>query len=488
MDLVRVAGIAQMLMICHCLFLFGEGAIPQCQAQEKSAEADKSKTKVETVEPAPTPTELATPAKVEVSPVASDTQIADRLNRILDATEWFTETKVTSDQGVVFLYGKTKQKEYREWAATLASKTSDVVAVVNHIEVTEQATWDLTPAWYELRQMGRRAIQSLPIAILALFILLLTWIAAIYTARVVDYLARRRMPSALLRQVLTRAVMFPVWIIGIYFVLRVSGLTQMALTVLGGTGLAGLVIGIAFQNIAENFLASILISLQRPFQPNDLVEVAGHKGLIQRVTARGTVLIGLDGNHVQIPNALIYKSVIRNFSANQNARLDFSFAISLNDSACRAQELALQVLVDHPAVLDSPAPTVLIEELAPSMVKLRVFAWINARENDAGKTKSALLRLIKKTLEEESISLADPAREVVFPGSLPAFDRNNYLKHDPAKLRRNQPRGSNQESGEVSQPAEGSLKSDEDMIKQQSAQSRDLEAGPDLLRQHANGD
>lgn len=338
----------------------------------------------------------------------------------------------------------------------------------------------------EVRQMGRRSIQSLPLFGLALIILNITLIASIYTGRVFNYVTEKSMPSPLLRQVMTRVVMIPVWIIGIYFVLRISGLTQMALTVLGGTGLAGLIIGIAFQNIAENFLASILTSVQRPFQPNDFVDVAGYQGLIQRVTARGTILITPEGNHVQIPNALIYRSVIRNFTANPNSRLDFSIAVGLGNSACHAQELALKVLKDHPAVLKSPEPMVLVEELAPSMVKLRAYAWINVRENDGLKTKSALMRLNKRAYDEKAIGLADPEPEVVFPRGLSTLklDGNSKRDHESsahrtAKVERQKMLAS--ETDQVSHPAEGNLQNDEEIMKQQAAQSRELESGPDLL-------
>jgi len=80
-------------------------------------------------------------------------------------------------------------------------------------------------------------------------------------------------------------------------------MTQVALTLAGGTGLLGLALGIAFREITENFLASIYLSIQKPFEVGDLVEVTGLLGYVQRVTARTTILMTLDGNHVQIPNA-----------------------------------------------------------------------------------------------------------------------------------------------------------------------------------------
>src|SRR3954469_18722865 len=301
-------------LLCFVI-LFAATCAPLA-AQDDPPEAKTPKTEkkadADTTAKAPLP---ATPQKVQVSPSATDTEIKTRLQRILQATEWFENPEVKVDQGVVFLYGRTTLPEYREWAANLAAKTKDVVAVANHVEVTERSAWDFSPAWAEMRQMGRRSIQSLPMFVLSLLILVATFFAASGARHAVDFMVRHRMPAGLLRKVVLQAATIPVWLIGIYFVLRTSGLTQMALTVLGGTGLAGLIVGIAFQNIAENFLASLLISIQRPFQANDFIEVAGFQGLVQRVTARGTVLLTVDGNHIQIPNATIYKSIIRNFSA-----------------------------------------------------------------------------------------------------------------------------------------------------------------------------
>lgn len=419
------------------------------------------------------------PAKVDVAPAAGDREIADRLERILKATTWFEEPQVTVDEGVVFLHGRTKLTEYHDWAGKLAAKTQDVVAVVNLLEVTERPLWDLSPAWIEMRRLGRNAIQSLPLLGLAVVILAITFFVAGGAGRMADYLVQQRMPSAILRQVAARAAMIPVWLIGVYFVLRVSGLTQMAVTVLGGTGLAGLVLGIAFQNIAENFLAGILISLQRPFQTNDMIEVAGYQGLVQRVTARGTVLITPEGNHIQIPNAVIYKNVIRNFSANPNVRLDFKLGIGFDSSISDVQDLVMRVLRQHPAVLKTPEPLVLAEDLGPTIISIRAYFWINGKENDGGKTKSALLRLVKKELRLAGVRLPDPARDVLFPGGLPA------RRHD-GDFEPQRPRDA-EESTKAGRAAEGHLHSDEEMMKDQAANSRRLEEGADLLKSAANG-
>ena len=154
-----------------------------------------------------------------------------------------------------------------------------------------------------------------------------------------------------------------VFLFGIYIVLRVSGLTQLALTVVGGTGLIGLAVGIAFRDITENFLASIFLSMQRPFETGDLVEVTGVTGYVQQLNVRTTILMTLDGNLVQIPNASVYKSNLRNFTTNSNRREDFVVGIGYDDSINEAQEIARKVLADHPAVLNDPEPSVLADSL-----------------------------------------------------------------------------------------------------------------------------
>src|SRR5205823_2120159 len=141
-------------------------------------------------------------------------------------------------------------------------------------------------------------------------------------------------------------------------------------------------------------------------------------------------------------------------------------------------------------VLKTPEPLVLVEELAGSCVNLRVYFWINARENDGMKAKSSLLRLVKKALQDASISLADPDREVIVPRPIAVQMLRNSELHHPNGGERNPagllPDGKRTaESDKTSCHAEGHLRSDEEIMKQQADQSRQLEVGPDLLSDKA---
>lgn len=442
-------------------------------------------------EPVPEATaeELSAPEQVDVEPVAADQEIEQRLDEILRATGWFTGTTVAVRDGVVFLDGRTTSAEYRQWAGSLAQSTQDVAAVVNRIRVVEPLEWDLSPALAEMRNLWLRMLRLLPLIGLGLLILVIAWFVSMLARRVAFRALRTRLRSVLLRSVASWLVGIPLFLLGIYIVLQIFGLTRLAVTVLGGTGLAGLIVGIAFRDIMENFLASILISVRTPFLAGDRIEVAGYTGIVQRVTTRGTVLMLLNGNHVQIPNATIYRSNIVNYTANPQTRLEFTVGIGYEDSVSDAQEIILDVLTEHPVVLDQPESLVLVEELGAATVTLNILFWINSNQHDPFKVRSSVLRMVKQVLQESGISMPDEAREVIFPQGVPIVQPRS-LQTDAERAHRDgeapvlpqQKRPPlSRESTMVATAAEGDLSSEDEQIRQQARESRSPEEGPDLL-------
>lgn len=416
------------------------------------------------------------PSTVAVAEVTADEAIAGRLMRILKATEWFERLDVRVDEGIVFLQGVATNEQARTWAANLATKTEDVVAVVNRLDLATPSFWDLEPAWLELRALVSQLIRSLPLMLLALMLLVSSWVAAKQSSRACKFLLKKRLASPLLRDVVARTLSGLVFVAGLYLVLRVSGLSRLALTVIGGTGLFGLAIGFAFRDIAENFLASILISIQNPFARQDLIQVAGHEGYVQSVNMRSTLLMTRDGNHVQVPNATIYKEIIVNLTANPNTRDEFTVGIGYDNSIADAQSIALQVLQQHSAVVQDPEPLVLVDELGAATVNLTAYFWVDIAKYSSLKVRSALIRQVKDAFEQAEISMPDEARERIFPQGVPV----QQLSAQHASID-TQPRHEESES-QPAHAAEGSLSSDAQEIREQAQRARAPErAESDLL-------
>ena len=106
-------------------------------------------------------------------------------------------------------------------------------------------------------------------------------------------LLRRKFRKSLLQDVIARGVGILIFLLGVYLIFEIADLTGAALTIISGTGLLGIILGIAFRDITENFLASILLSIHNPFQTGDLVEIAEFTGYVQGLTMRVTLLMSL---------------------------------------------------------------------------------------------------------------------------------------------------------------------------------------------------
>jgi small-conductance mechanosensitive channel len=361
----------------------------------------------------------------------------------------------------------------------LAGKTSDVVAVVNRIQIPEISPWDVSPAVNELQALWKGALEKIPRVGFGLLILFLVLVAVKLIANGTRRILERRL-NPLLRDVAVRVLSVLVFLIGFYLVLQVAGLSGLATTVLGGTGLAGLVAGIAFRDILENYLSSILISIRNPFRIGDLVEIAGNTGIVQWVTTRGTVLMNQDGNHVQIPNATVYKSIIRNYTANPNRRDVFEVGIGFENDVSAAQGIALKVFEGHPAVLKDPEALVLVDRLGSATVNLKAYFWYDGTHYNGIKVRSSLIRFVKRAFEEQGISMPDEAREVLFPEGVPV----RMLEPAPAERTAMGEKEASPPvavSEAVTNEAEGDLASEEEHLREQARHARIPEEGSSLL-------
>ncbi|WP_324753244.1 mechanosensitive ion channel family protein [Roseovarius sp. Pro17] len=422
---------------------------------------------------------------ISVAPEVRDSEIADRLRRILLASEWFNPLTVSVREGIVFLDGQVETEERKEWARQLALRTEYVVAVVNRIDVKPQISWDLTPTWREIGKLADRVQWFAPLLVVSLLVLFLAWMLSRGVAALARRWLRKRIASPLLLQLAARALAIPVILIGIYLVLQIAGLTRLALTVLGGTGLIGIVLGLAFREIAENSLASILLSIRNPFRAGDWIEVGENQGIVQNLNMRTTVLLTLDGNHVQIPNALVFKSIIKNFSTNPNRRTEFQVGIGYDDSVLNAQTVIIQALRAHPAVLDDPEPSALVDELGSSTVTIRVQFWFDGKSYSIFKVRSALMRQVKRALQDAGISMPDEAREIIFPDGVPIRRIRTEEREAGADLQR--PTAGEGDAA-IATAGEGDLLSEQDELERQ-ADAADLsDAGENLLASAKNGE
>lgn len=455
------------LIYSFCVFIALFCNLPQSFSQEPPPQVLEEQKSNEDLKP---------PEKVNVKPKVRDEEISQRLKNILDTTKWFIELEVKVQEGIVFLYGSTFDPEFKKWAKDLASKTEDTVAVVNQIQVIEPPIWDFSPFIEGLHTQWNTLLRKLPSFLFGLIILLITFLIAKVTTSLTRLSLHDRVTNPLLLRVFTWAIGFGVILVGLYSVFNLMGLTTVALTVIGGTGLLGIILGIAFKEITENLLASIFLSINNPFHKGDLIEIEGLTGYVQSLTTRSTILISLEGNYIQIPNATVYRSKIRNYTSNPNRREDFIVTIGYESAISDAQEVALQVLKSHPAVLKDPEPWVLVDSLSKSTINLRIYFWLDSRKHHWLKVRSSAIRLVKRAFQTESIFLPESDQDFVF--SKVIKEKEQITTHS-LPLAETHP---TEEENTIVTEGEDKLQPAAKNIQEQSPQAEQPEKGKNLLK------
>jgi len=359
------------------------------------------------------PDSPAIPEDTEVSapPAASDEEIKMRLSRIFSAIEELSTLKVEVTHGVVTLSGKVASGLAEEEALTLAKSAEGVVFVRDELEENVAVEARLTPAKEKAVEIGRSFLQKLPLIAIALTIFAISWILGSWLGSRRTWL-RKLGVAELSAGLVGRIIKLAVVGLGLFIALEILDATAIAAGILGVAGVAGIALGFAFQNIVENYLAGVLLSMRNPFSTGDAVQFGEHTGKVVRLTTRDTVLMTYDGNHLRIPNSLIITSALTNFSRNPLRRFDFAVGVSTDLDLSSVRDLGIETLDEVSAVLGDPPPYILVEELGDSTVNLRFFGWVDQRESDFLKTKSETIRLIKERFDDAGIEMPEPIYRV----------------------------------------------------------------------------
>lgn len=175
-------------------------------------------------------------------------------------------------------------------------------------------------------------------------------------------------------------------------------------------GAAGLAVGLALQGSLANFAAGVMTIIFRPYNVGDVVEVAGQTGQVEEVDIFTTTLRLPDKTKIIIPNGQALEGPIINFTEAGNRRMDLSVGISYDANIQQAREVILKAVSESDYVLDSPAATVGVSELADNSVNLTVRPWAKASDHPAAGLE--LLERIKVALDEAEIGIPYPQRDV----------------------------------------------------------------------------
>lgn len=258
-------------------------------------------------------------------------------------------------------------------------------------------------------------IEMLPNMALAAVIVVAFWLLARVVRAVANKILIRFFQSSTLQRLFGGVLYVTIVLIGAFAALSILHLDKTVTSLLAGAGILGLALGFAFQDIASNFIAGVLLAAQRPLAIGDLVETSGETGVVKRIDLRTTELRNLQGLQVIIPNKDIFQSVLINFTRNGTRRVDLAVGVSYGEDLEHVKKVTVEAVKTVPNVLLDNGVDLFYQGFGDSSIDLEVRFWITSISNNHFQTvRSNAIMAVKAAYDKAGITIPFPIRTLDF--------------------------------------------------------------------------
>jgi small conductance mechanosensitive channel len=258
-------------------------------------------------------------------------------------------------------------------------------------------------------------IKHLPNFIVAFLLAMFFGLLAKYVGRVVRKVLHKTLESEQIADLLSSIIKMLVLLTGLFIALEFLGLTGTVTSLLAGAGIIGLALGFAFQDMAENLIAGIAMGIRKPFQIGDVVEAGDVFGTVKTINLRNTLVETFFGQIEVIPNKILFRNVLTNYTVTGVRRIVVPVGISYADDPEKAAGVIEEAINACDFVIKKEQTAVFAEGFADSCINLVVWFWIDY-PGDTGfmKARHTAVVEIKKALEKADILIPFPIRTLDF--------------------------------------------------------------------------
>jgi small conductance mechanosensitive channel len=263
--------------------------------------------------------------------------------------------------------------------------------------------------WYE------HIVLMLPNLLLALVVLILTFVLARLIQRGSDNLLGRVSHSVALNNLVVSVIYIVVLLLGFFFVLTILNLDKTVTTMLAGVGIIGLALGFAFQDIAANFISGVIIAVRKPFTVGDVIQSNEYFGTIERINLRTIDIRQPTGELVKLPNRKVFEAALTNFTHYGIRRIDLEVGVSYGEDLERVQRVVREAVKGIRGQVEAKEVEVVYHEFGDSSINFKARFWIKyTRQFDYVEAKSEAIIKIKKAFDKNNIMIPFPIRTLDF--------------------------------------------------------------------------
>ena len=244
--------------------------------------------------------------------------------------------------------------------------------------------------------------------VFALGVLIATRYLAQSLRRLTKLAVGRTVRSASLRSLFIQTSYVSTWAVGVLIASTMVFPGLRMGDIVGLLGLSSVAIGFAFQDIFKNFLAGILLLLHEPFKLGDQIQIGNFEGTVEDIAIRSTQIRTYQGERIVIPNATIFTSEIRVFTALPQRRTDVPIGVDYETSLPLAIEVFRTAVIGIEGVLSEPPPLVDVVSISDNSIQMIVRYWTKPMKADVLRTQTRVIVALKQACDRNGIKIPLP--------------------------------------------------------------------------------
>lgn len=238
------------------------------------------------------------------------------------------------------------------------------------------------------------------------------WVSARLSVALERLLASRFALDIGVARTTRRWVMALLMVLILLLTLNLSHIPLSVFAFLGGA----LAIGVGFgtQTLIKNFVSGLILLMQRHVRVGDSIELDRFAGKVSEINLRSTTIRTADGHDAIVPNSFLLEGSVTNLTAQDTrVRRAIKLGLPYGCSVSAVRKLLLDCAQNHPAVLEEPAPQVLLEDFGDNALVFGLYLWLDLKTCSSVATVLSDLRIqIEDSLRQAKIDLPFPQREV----------------------------------------------------------------------------
>ncbi len=227
--------------------------------------------------------------------------------------------------------------------------------------------------WELLLRFAPRLFYGL--ALLVVF-LIMAKLAGRLAGKVLHSSIRLRSNERFLQHVVTWSIGF----VGVLLALGLMGFQGIVTSLLATGGVVAIVLGFAFREIGENFLAGFFLTFSRPFEIGDLIKTGELTGNVRSIELRYVHIRTFDACDVFVPSARIFREPLFNYTRDGLRRPSFTVGVAYHDAPEQVVSLLESAARDVDDVLAEPSAFVTVESFDAAYVQYTIFYWIDVNK------------------------------------------------------------------------------------------------------------